>query len=252
MHYGTYVKYSLEGILASLAEEEPNAKERRAKLIVEERTKILANYDTFVEIAFSLPPFDAALYEFLFPKVSKKGEVYLGAKPKGPAEMLQLLELFEPAPLAHREREAKVTIWNEESETYRIFPYLFFAQMKPNVMCRMGWCYRYRQDQYIWVRMQLPKEITKAAIDEETGTLRDGLFLEGVMPYVVNANGEYGKVVRLNFPKAYKRNGEAPVRPLGWRDIPLLRDLESRLQAPPISTQGQSTIAVLPPDAPLL
>ena len=225
LHYGTYVKYSLEGMLCVLDDEFKGATSERRKAITQERMAISRDYDAFVALAEGLPRFSEALFGRIFPRRNRSGELYLGIKPVDAGEALTFLDLFEPHPLAHHEGERTVYPYTAESVAHRIFPYIFLVQLQPGVFCRVGWCYEHKKADHVFIRMHLPNAMTDEAVDKGSGTLKDRMFVAGLAPYVYVQTNETGRRIGLHFPKAYRPDSMGGFRLLTWRDIPLFADL---------------------------
>lgn len=246
IRYDTYVKFSIEGLVAALDDELAGASPKRRAAIEEERSALLTDYDVFVNVARALPRFDSGLFDRIFPRRSKRGELYLRVKPGDAAEAIAFLSVFEAHPLGHLEGDRVVTPWTAESETHRIFPYTFIVQLRPSLFCRLIWCYEYSKAEFIYVRLQLPNDLIQGAVDEELGVLKDGMFVAGLCPYVYAKTTTFGRRLGLHFPKAYTPTEDGRFRLLGWQDIPLLRGAErttptTRLSSEPTPTPGTST-----------
>lgn len=238
IRYDAYVKFSIEGSLAALDDESAGAPPTRRADIEEKRSALLADYDTFINIAAALPRFDSELFDRLFPRRSKKGELYLRVKPRDAAETIAFLNILDAFPLAHREGDRVVTPWTAESETHRIFPYTIIVQLKPNLLCWIVWCHEFRKGRFIYVRLQLPDELLVGAVDQTVGVLKDGMFVAGLSPYIYAQTNAHGRRVGLHFPKAYAPTEDGRFRLLGWRDIPLLRDAERNKTSQTRETTG--------------
>jgi hypothetical protein len=246
LHYETYVKYSLEGILCALEDEFRGAKPARRDAIAAEREAITSDYDAFVDLARALPRFPDSLFDRVFPKRSKKGELYVRIKPADAREAIVFLDAFDACPLAHREGERTVYPWTAQSETHRVFPYTVIVQTKPTVFCRIVWCHEYQNGSFTFIRMQLPDELREEAVDASSGVLKNSMFVAGLAPYVYVQTNEFGRQIGLRFPKAYTPSGDGRFRLLTWRDIPLLRDAEAKK---PNQAPEPTTTAVTPPAA---
>lgn len=219
--YGTYVKYSLEGMLCTLDEEYQSAKPARRSAIDAEKAAISADYNTFVELAGALPQFPEKLFERIFPRRNRRGEIYIRIKPADAIETISFLDIFESYPLAHQEGGRKVFPHTTEGEIHRIFPYTLLVKIASEVLCRVMWCYQYRKDQFAFIRTHLPDELTKQGVDASTGALKDSMFVAGLAPYVYVRTNVSSRHIGLHFPKAYIPIAPGRFRLLTWRDIPL-------------------------------
>jgi hypothetical protein len=224
--YENHIKCSLESMLWALDEAFPDASETRRSAISLEKEAILRDYHTFVRFAATLPRFPEYLYNSIFPKRNRKGELSLRATASDTNQMIDILKLFDAHALAHREGEREVRPWEEESETYRIFPYTFSIQIQPRFQSYLNWFYELRKGEFIAIRMHLPRILQKQIFDKDNGVLGDALFIDGVPHYNFTKSGSFNQSIKLHFSKAFRRDETGITNLLTWRDIPLLGEAE--------------------------